>query len=94
MKGYTRQTEAHDYDQAHEPIRRGLCRLSIEFFQRFMSGGQFEQFGELQSYEYLEPNLVLLYFPEAVIVVNLVEEAFIVLTAEVEGAPAQLPVDE
>jgi hypothetical protein len=59
-----------------------------------MSERQFDQFGVLQAYEYLEPNVVLLYFPEVVIVVNLVEEEFIVLRA---GAPTSSPqpsVDE
>ncbi len=59
-----------------------------------MSARQFDQFGPLQAYEYLEPNVILLYFVDAVVVVNLVEEEFIVLRAEGAANPAPQQVDE
>ena len=59
-----------------------------------MSERQFDQFGTLQAYERLGPNILLLYFADAVVVVNLIEEEFIVLQAGDRHAPAQAPVDE
>ena len=59
-----------------------------------MSGRQFDQFGPLQAYEYLEPNVVLLYFADAVVVVNIVEEEFIVLQAGGPTAADRPQVDE
>ena len=59
-----------------------------------MSARQFDQFGPLQAYKYLEPNVILLYFVDAVVVVNLVEEEFIVLRAEGAANQALPQVDE
>jgi len=59
-----------------------------------MSARQFDQFGPLQAYEYLEPNVILLYFVDAVVVVNLEEEEFIVLRAEGAANPVPPQVDE
>ena len=59
-----------------------------------MSGRQFDQFRTLQSYEYLGPNVILLYFADAVVIVNLVEEEFIVLQAGGRTTLAHTWVDE
>ena len=59
-----------------------------------MSARQFDQFGALQAYEYLEPNVILLYFPTAVVIVNLVEEEFIVLHANAQPAQPRPEADE
>ena len=40
---------------------------------------QFDQFGQLQNYERLGPNIIILYFLNTVVVVNLIEEEFIAL---------------
>jgi hypothetical protein len=77
----------------HESKHRGLFDLR-PIFQLCMSAGQFDQFGDLQAYERLSPNILLLYFPEVVVVVNLVEEEFIVLRAEEPSVPEQGEVDE
>ena len=63
-------------------------------FSKCMTERQFDQFGPLQGYERIEPNIVLLYFVDVVVVVNLVEEEFIVLRAGEPIVPARERVDE